>query len=168
MKKKALLTILLPLIITACKISYSFNGASINYDIIKTIQIHDFQNQALMVYAPLTQLFNEQMRDHFTRNTKLRFTESEPDIEFEGEIVKYDFTPQSVGEDAFAQETRFTIGVRVRYRNNKQPEKDKEETFTAYRDFDSNSTINDAQDRLIPELNKEIVDQIFNSTMSDW
>lgn len=168
MKKKVLLTILLPLIITACKISYSFNGASINYDIIKTIQIHDFQNQALMVYAPLTQLFNEQMRDHFTRNTKLRFTESEPDIEFEGEIVKYDFTPQSVGEDAFAQETRFTIGVRVRYRNNKQPEKDKEETFTAYRDFDSNSTINDAQDRLIPELNKEIVDQIFNSTMSDW
>lgn len=168
MIKKILLLLILPVIISACKVSYSFNGASINYNVTKTIQIHDFQNQALMVYTPLTQQFNEQMRDVFTRNTKLKFTDVDPDIEFEGEITKYEFTPQSVGEDAYAKETRFTISVRVRYKNNKQPEKDKEETFTAYRDFGVNSTINEAQDRLIPEINKELIDQIFNSTMSNW
>ncbi len=166
--KKVFLLILIPLIATACKVSYSFNGASIDYNLIKTISISDFQNQAPLVYAPLTQVFNEEMKDVFTRNTKLRFTETNADIEIEGEIIRYDFTPQSVKEDAFASETRFTISVRMRYRNNKKPEEDKEETFTAYRDFNSNQSVDAVQDQLIEQISKEIVDQIFNSTMSNW
>lgn len=169
MKKYLLLIlVIIPVAIGGCKVSYSFNGASIDYNVIKTIQIHDFQNQALEVYAPLAISFNEDMRDFFTRNTKLSFTDVNPDIEFEGEIIRWDFTPQAVKEDSYASETRLTMAVRVRYRNNKEPEKDKEETFTAYRDFNANTLTSTAQDELIPQLNKEIIDQIFNSTLSDW
>lgn len=170
MKKNLFLILLIfiPVLTGGCKVSYGFNGASIDYDIIKTIQIHDFQNQALEVYAPLAQRFNEEMRDVFTRNTKLIFTSSNPDVEFEGEIIRWDFAPQAVKDDGYASETRLTMGVRVRYRNNKEPEKDREETFTAYRDFDANRMADEAQEELIPQLNKEIVDQIFNATMSDW
>lgn len=168
MKKNLLLILIIPFLVGGCKVSYGFTTGSIDYDVLKTIQIHDFQNQALEVYAPLTQQFNEDMRDFFTRNTKLNFTNVNPDIEFEGEIIRWDFAPLDVKEDAFAAQTRLTMSVRVRYRNNKQPEKDKEETFTAYRDFDASSLVSEAQDRLIPQLNKEIIDQIFNSTLSDW
>lgn len=168
MKKHLLLLFILPLIVTACKMSYTFNGASINYNETKTIEIRDFQNQAPLVYIPLTQVFNERMKDVFVRNTKLQLTDANPDLEIEGEIIRYDLTPLAVKENSFAGQTRLTMAVKMRFRNNKNPLKDKEETISAYRDFDSNQMLNDVQDELIDQLTKEIVDQIFNTTMSDW
>ena len=40
---------LIGLIVTACSISYKFNGASIDYTKVKTITIKDFPNQAPLV-----------------------------------------------------------------------------------------------------------------------
>ncbi len=166
--KKAALLILFTILMVACTVSYKFNGASINYAETPDIEIRDFQNQALLVYPPLTQVFNERMKDVFTRNTKLKFTSVNPALEIEGEIVRYDLTPLSVKEDNLASQTRLTMGVKMRFRNNKNPAEDKEETITAYRDFDSNKMLNDVQESLVDELTKDIVDQIFNATMSNW
>nr|WP_280671514.1 MULTISPECIES: LPS assembly lipoprotein LptE [unclassified Dysgonomonas] len=152
----------------SCKVSYQFNGASIDYSVTKTININDFQNQAQLVYAPLTQVFNERMKDVYTRNTKLNFTSVNPDLEIEGEVTRYDLTPLAVREDALASQTRLTMSVRMRYKNNKNPQEDKEEVFTAYRDFDSSNMLTDVQDELVKQLTEDIVDQIFNSTMSNW
>ncbi|MDR1811096.1 MAG: LPS assembly lipoprotein LptE [Prevotella sp.] len=152
----------------SCKISYQFNGASIDYNVIKTINIKDFQNQATMVYPPLTQVFNETLKDHYTKNTRLSFTSDNADLELEGEITRYELTPQAVKEDAYASQTRLTIAVRIRYYNNRKPQENKEETVSAYRDFSSNVLLNDVQDQLIDEISKDIVDQIFNMTLSNW
>jgi hypothetical protein len=160
--------ILMTLVLISCTISYQFNGASIDYKLIKTINIRDFPNQATMVYPPLTQVFNETLKDHFTRNTKLNFVEENADLELEGEIVRYDLTPMSVQEDAYAAQTRLTIAVRVRYRNNKNPEENKEETISSYSDFSSDELLTDVQDDLIDLICKDIVDQIFNITLSNW
>lgn len=132
------------------------------------MQIVDFQNQALNVYAPLAQVFNEHLKDVFTRNTKLEFTNLNPDLELEGEIVRYDLMPMAAGEDGFAQQTRLTMDVRIRFRNNKNSDEDKEQTFSAYRDFSSSQDFTSVQDQLISELTEDIVDQIFNSTMANW
>lgn len=166
--KKAALLILFILLMTTCTVSYKFNGASINYAETPDIEIRDFPNQAQLVYPPLSQTFNERMKDVFTRNTKLKFTKVNPSLEIEGEIVRYDLTPLSVKEDNLASQTRLTLGVTMRFRNNKNPQEDKEETISAYRDFDSNLMLTDVQDELIDELVKDIVDQIFNATMSNW
>ena len=48
---------LIGLIVTACSISYKFNGASIDYTKVKTITIKDFPNQAPLVYPPLSQKY---------------------------------------------------------------------------------------------------------------
>jgi hypothetical protein len=166
--RNGLTFLLFALLVVSCKISYQFNGASIDYNVIKTINIKDFQNQATMVYPPLTQVFNEALKDHYTKNTKLSFTSENADLELEGEIVKYELTPQAVKEDAYASQTRLTVAVRIRYFNNKNPQENKEETISAYRDFSSNVLLNDVQDQLIDEISKDIVDQIFNITLSNW
>lgn len=168
MKKIALVLLLFPLLLCGCTMSYKFNGASLDYSKTKSIDIKDFPNQAPLVYPPLTQVFNERLRDVFDRNTKLIFTSNNADLELEGEIVQYDLTPLSVQPDAFAAETRLTLGIRIRFRNNVDPSQDKEETFTAFKDFNSSLMLTDVQDGLIEFLTKEIVDQIFNATMSDW
>ncbi|MDH6354425.1 hypothetical protein M2132_000753 [Dysgonomonas sp. PH5-45] len=169
MMRKYIFTIFATLLFAlSCKVSYQFNGASIDYSVTKTININDFQNQAQLVYAPLTQVFNERMKDVYTRNTKLNFTSVNPDLEIEGEVTRYDLTPLAVREDALASQTRLTMSVRMRYKNNKNPQEDKEEVFTAYRDFDSSNMLTDVQDELVKQLTEDIVDQIFNSTMSNW
>ncbi|MBD8389811.1 LPS assembly lipoprotein LptE [Dysgonomonas sp. BGC7] len=166
--RKIILFCLLSVVVISCTVSYKFNGASINYQETPDIDLREFQNQAPLVYPLLTQVFNERMKDVFTRNTKLRFTTVNPALEIEGEIVRYDLTPQAVQENNLAAQTRLTMAVKFRYRNNKRPEQDKEETISAYRDFSSSLMLTDVQDQLIKELTEDIVDQIFNATMSNW
>ena len=160
--------ILLVVILSGCSLSYKFNGASIDYNLTKTIMISEFPNQAPLVYPPLEQRFNEELKDLFTRNTRLQFVKQNADLEMEGEIVGYALTPLAVQEDSFASETRLTLTVRMRYRNNKEEGQDREESISAYRNFPADRMLTDVQDQLIGELVKEIADQIFNVTTSNW
>lgn len=130
--------------------------------------ISEFPNQAPLVYPPLEQRFNEELKDLFTRSTRLQFVKQNADLEMEGEIVGYALTPLAVQEDSFASETRLTLTIRMRFRNNKQEGQDREESVSAYRNFPADRMLTDVQDQLIGELVKEIVDQIFNVTMSNW
>jgi outer membrane lipopolysaccharide assembly protein LptE/RlpB len=160
--------LLLIFVVSSCRISYSFRTASIDYDLTKTLTIGRFINQAPLVYPPLEQRFNESMIDMFTRNTKLQLVDQNGDMEIEGEIVGYQLTPLAVQEDAFASETRLTMTVRMRFRNNKTDAPQMEETISANRTFSINTVFDSVQDQLINELIDEIVDQIFNATMANW
>lgn len=167
--KRNIIILFFSILLVSCKISYQMNGASIDYTKTKTIDIQNFQNQALDVYPLLTSVFNEQLKDFFTRNTKLQILTDQPaDLELEGEITRYYLMPLAVKENAYSSQTRLTMEVRIRFRNNVNPNEDKEQVFSAYRDFDSNVVFTDVQDRLIGELTKDIIDQIFNATMSNW
>lgn len=166
--KKILFFVSLVLLLNSCSLSYKFNGASIDYDLTKTMLISEFPNQAPLVYPPLEQRFNEELKDLFTRSTRLQFVRQNADLEMEGEIVGYELTPLAVQEDSFASETRLTLTVRMRYRNNKALGQDKEETIRAFRNFPADRMLTDVQDQLIEELIKEIIDQMFNTTMSNW
>ncbi|WP_298653078.1 LptE family protein [uncultured Proteiniphilum sp.] len=168
MKKNIFLLLLLLVSVSSCRISYSFRTASIDYDLTKTLQIAHFVNQAPLVYPPLEQRFNEEMKDMFTRNTRLQLVNQNGDMEIEGEIVGYELTPMAVQEDAFASETRLTMTVRMRFRNNKIDAPEIEERISANRTFPSNTVFDSVQDQLINELIDEIVDQIFNATMANW
>ena len=108
------------------------------------------------------------MKDVFARNTRLNFVNQNGDLQIEGEIVGYELTPLAVQENAFASETRLTMTVRMRFQNNKVEGEDKEETFSANQTFSSNTNLTEVQDQLIEEMIKDIVDQIFNSTMANW
>ncbi len=166
---KRLLTILLVAVCaTACTISYRFNGASIDYNVTKTITINDFPIRAALVYPPLATTFNETLKDAYTRQTRLSLVNSGGDLVLEGEITGYNLTPQAVTEDAYASQTRLTITVRVRYTDNKKPENDLDRTFSAYRDFPSSSMLTDVQDELITEITQELADLIFNATVGNW
>ena len=71
-------------------------------------------------------------------------------------------------EDAYASKTRLTITVRLKYIDTKQEGKDIDQSFSAYRDFDSSQMLNDVQDELCQQICKELVDLIFNATLGNW
>ncbi len=151
-----------------CKIGFTLNGAPIDYSVYKTIYVSQFPIRAALVYPPLQQTFENELLDYITRNTRLTTVDTAADLQLEGEITGYSLSPQAVTENAYASRTRLTIQVRVRYVDNKKEGKDIDQTFSAYRDFDSSEMLTDVQDQLCQEISEELVDLIFNATLGDW
>ncbi len=163
-----LLTSVLSVIILSCTISYKFNGASIDYNVTKTISIANFPIRASLVYPPLAAVFNNALQDIYTRQTRLSIVPRNGDLQVEGEITGYSLSPQAVKADAYASQTRLTITVRVKYTDTKNPKFNIDQTFSAYRDFDSSLMLNQVQDELISEISAELAELIFNATVANW
>lgn len=144
------------------------NGSALDYNIYKTIHVGEFPIRAALVYPPLQQTFENELRDYISKNTRLQTIDGNSDLEIEGEITGYNLTPQAVTEDAYASMTRLTITVRLKYINNKEENKDVDQSFSAYRDFPSSEMLTDVQDQLCEEISKELVELIFNATLGDW
>lgn len=153
---------------SGCSISYKFNGASINYDEIKTITIRNFPNQAQLVYPELESIFMDKFRNRYIQQTRLKMVENNGDIQLEGEITGFDISPMAVQADGYAAKTRLTITVRCRYSNRVHPEKDFEQTFSSFLEFDANLMLTDVQYQLSQDITTEISDMIFNATVADW
>lgn len=153
--------------LAGCVPSYKFNGSAINYDVYKTIDISEFPIRAALVYPPLQQVFENKLLDTVTRQTRLQEVDGNSDLEMTGEITGYSLSPQSVGTDAYATETRLTITVRVKYTDTKNPANDIDQSFSAYRQFSSSLMLTDVQDDLCNEICDELVDLIFNATLGN-
>ena len=161
--------VLLVLVPSSCKISYKLNGAALDYTVYKTVSFSDFPIRASLVYPPLQQLFETKLSDMVAQNTRLQVLDSPAtDLRMEGEITGYTLTPQAVGENAYATQTRLTITVRVKYIDNKNAALSTDQTFSAYRDFDSNQLLTDVQDQLCSEICDDLKDLIFNATLGNW
>lgn len=154
--------------LSSCTVSYKLNGSALNYDIYKTINIGEFPIRAALVYPPLQQTFENKLLDAVTRQTRLQEIDGNSDLEMTGEITGYSLSPQAVGEDAYATETRLTITVRVKYTDSKNPANNVDQSFSAYRQFSSSLMLTDVQDELCDEICTELVDLIFNATLGNW
>lgn len=152
----------------SCRIIYKLNGASIDYTVYKTIHVGEFPIRAALVYSPLQQTFENELLDYISRNTRLTTVDGASDLTMEGEITGYTLTPQAVGADAYATQTRLTITVRVKYTDSKKESNDIDQSFSAYRDFDASQMITDVQDELCQQIAKELVELIFNATLGNW
>ncbi len=160
--------ILFLVLLSACSISYKFNGASIDYTKVKSITIADFPNQAAYVNPTLASTFTEELKDRYQRQTRLRLLNSNGDLQLEGEITGYDITQSAVKENQLASQTRLTVTVRVRYSNRTNPDEDFEQSFSAYREFSSNQMLSAVEGDLCAEIVKELTDQIYNATVANW
>jgi len=154
-------------ILVACSVSYKLEGGSINYDKTKTIHISEFPNRTAN-YPLLTQVFDIALRKRFIEQTRLKEVSNNADIEIEGEITGYQLTPQAVRQNDLASQTRLTISIRVHYINNKEANKDKDQTFSTFRDFDSTLPLTQVETDLVKQIVDEIVDLIYNATVANW
>lgn len=161
--------IVMLLVTSACIPSYKLNGSALNYDVYKTITVGEFPIRAALVYPPLQQTFENELQDAVQTQTRLQIGNgTSSDLDLTGEITGYTLTPQAVGEDAYATQTRLTITVKVKYTDRIHPANNIEQSFSAYRDFSADLLLIDVQDELCTEISKELVDLIFNATLGNW
>lgn len=169
--RRGLIMVLLlsvPCIFSTSCVTYTFNGSALDYNIYRTVNIGQFPIRAALVYSPLQQTFENRLMDVVTRQTRLQEVEGPADLEMSGEITGYSLSPQAVGENAYATQTRLTITVRVKYVDHKNEANNLDQSFSAYRDFDSTELLTDVQDELCQEISNDLVDLIFNATFGNW
>ena len=58
------------LLLSSCAISYKFNGASIDYQKTKTIQIDPFPIRSAYVWAPMQSIFNNKLTDIYAQQAQ--------------------------------------------------------------------------------------------------
>jgi hypothetical protein len=156
------------MLLTACSVSYKFNGASIDYNKTKTIQIADFPIRSSYVWGPMGPLFNNELKDKFANHTRLIQVRRNGDLKIEGEITQYQQRNKSVSAEGYSAQTELSMTVNVRFTNNARHEEDFERQFTATATYETTQSLTAVQDELVTQMTKDICDQIFNATVANW
>lgn len=158
-------------LLSGCGI-YSFNGTNID-PTIRTVSIGTIQNNAPNGPAFLTQRFTEDLKDYFQRNTNLKLVPRDGDLQFDGNVVAYDFAPASIQKvDGIDQagSNRLTIQVKIRFTNTKDDKQSFEQIFQNFDDYGAGrniATINSDPNAVRTTTNKIITD-IFNKSVANW
>ena len=156
------------LLMQGCTVSYKLNGASIDYNTIKTITLETFSNRAAYQWAPMAPMFNNTLSDRYNSQTKLRQVKRDGDLVISGEIVSYDQTNKSISADGYSSMVQLKMTVKVKFTNNKQNNDDFDKTFSANREYDSSQQLSAVQEELVQQMIDDIVDQVFNATVANW
>ena len=165
---RLLMLMVMAVSLTACSVSYKFNGASIDYNKTKTIQIEEFPIRSPFVWSPMGPFFNNELKDKYNSFTKLQQVRRGGDLKLEGEITRYEQRNKSVSAEGYSAMTELSMTVNVRFTNNVNHSDDFEQQFTATQSFDSRQSLNAVQEELVNKMIKDIVDQIFNATVANW
>lgn len=162
------LLFLLALLVSACTVSYRFNGASIDYTTTKTIQIENFPIRSAYVWAPMQSIFQNRITEIYTNQTKLRQVKKNGDMVLAGEIVAFDQFNKGISSDGYSSLVQLKMTVNVRFVNNKKHTDDFERQFSATAEYDASQQLNAVQEELVTQMVRDIADQIFNATVANW
>ena len=162
--------VIMAVLVSACSISYKFNGSSIDYTKVKSISIESFPNRSVgFVWGPMESMFNTALQDIYTQQTRLQMVRRGGDLTLSGEITNYDAYNKGVGADGYSTMAELRMTVRVTFTNNSNPQENFEaQQFSASREYDATQQLASVQDELVNQMIKDIVEQIFNATVANW
>jgi hypothetical protein len=146
---------------------YSFKGASLDPN-LKTIEISNIRMETAGGPANLSLEINEKLKEYFQRNTSLKITNKNPDLQIEGSIIGYELTPQAPTGDDKAGLNRLTLTIQFRLINRLDEDKNFEQEFSFYQDFPQNQTLPQVEKEIIPKLVDQIILDLFNKIAGDW
>ncbi len=154
-------------ILTGCKVTYSFSGASIS-PLLKTLSVQNFLNRAALVQPGLDQTFTDALIDKCKAQTSLEIISNLGDVSFEGEITEYRTMPLTVAADAYAAMNRFSVTVRVKFTNTVDTDLSFDQSFTRYEDYDSSLDLSAVEADLVEKIVELIIEDIFNKAFVNW
>ena len=162
--------VLVAIMMTACSISYQFNGSSIDYTKVKTISFETFPNRSVgFVWGPMESMFNTALQDIYMQQTRLQQVKRGGNLQISGEITNYDAYNKGVGSDGYSTMAELRMTVRVNFVNTVNPQENFESRqFSSSREYDATQQLSAVQDELVTQMIKDIVDQIFNATVANW
>lgn len=162
------LIFLLPivLLLNGC---YSFRGLTIDCNVTKTFSIANFGNNAPTAPPQINQTFGELLRDKVLAETCLSSMSANGDVQFSGEVFKYQITSVAPSEGETNLLNRLTIGISVDYVNTKNEKENVKKRYEGFEEYDSAEDILSIQDELIVSIiSEQILEKVFNDAFTNW
>lgn len=156
---------LLLIALSSCGV-YTFKDISIPAD-VKTIKINYIENKARYVNPQLSPQITDALSQKISNQTKLTRTQSDDaNWMISGTVTNYSVSFSAISGKQTTQNT-LTVGVHIVFRNNL---KDKTDEFDISRDFpfSATQTLSQVENQLLPDIVKNVTDEIFNHIFSNW
>jgi hypothetical protein len=149
---------------------YSFSGSSLSKE-AKTFTIQEFQSKAALGPANLAEQITQRLREEITQKTSLKETINNGDIQFDGIITGFKYTPiapRSTGDGATGSRTQLSITVQVNYINlhDKDFEFSKKD-FTQTTDVEAGNEYTQ-EASMVEDVVKKLIQDIFNASIANW
>ncbi len=161
-----LLSLFLP-VIAGCGCKVSMNGYSID-PLAKTFYVGTFKQKAQNAPATIANTFQEQLKDKVARQSKLKYIDTDADLEFNGSIENYVVMAVAPRPDEQTSFNRLTIYVAIDYTNNLDEKDQWTKTFSHFADFPSDQNLLQVQDELIVIIFNQILEDVFNEAFTNW
>ena len=116
----------------------------------------------------LSQAFTDKLKEKFISQTSLQQISGDADLQLEGFISDYRTIPVAIQGTETAALNRLIITIQVKFTNEKDTKMSFDSPFSRYSDYDATKNLAEVELRLIDEINRQIVDDIFNRAVSNW
>lgn len=165
---QTVILILAMIVVGGCGISVKYQMTGADTGTAKTFSVSQFPNRADIVNPTLSQEVSEMVKDLLISRTNLELVPIGGDISFDGEIIGYSTDPAAITGNETAALNRFTIEIKVKYTNLLDSDKDFEQTFRHFSEYDSSQSLDAVEGDLVPEILEKIVEDIFNKALVNW
>ena len=135
---------------------------------ISTFYVKPFGNTALNAPPDIGNTFSEQLKDQIRRQSRLTYTDVNPNIEFEGNVQGYNITQVAPTVNETTQLSRLRITIKVSYFDNQDEEENWSQNFFFEQDYPADQNISDIQDQLIDDIFEQLTTDIFNKAFGKW
>jgi len=165
---KRLWLFLVVLLFGGCSVGVSFTGASIPAD-AKSVSVQYFTSPAPLAGPTASQVLTNALRDYVTSQSHLPLV-TNGDLDFAGSITG--FNTQAVAatsaNTANSSLTRLTITIEVTFSDKNDPKKNFTASFSRYADYASSQSLTAVQGDLITQINKQLVQDVFDRAFNNW
>lgn len=151
--------------LSGCKVSMS--GNSIPPE-VNTFYVGTFKLNAPNAPATVPQTFAELLKDKVSRESRLEFTNLDPDLEFNGAIQSFTVSAVAPKPDEQTSFNRLTIHVAIEYTNHLDAKGEWQRSFSHFADFPTDQNLLQVQDELITIIFDQILEDIFNQAFNNW
>lgn len=153
-------------ILSGCKI-YSFTGANISPD-IKSVTVEVFENRAPNAPASYNQTLTDKLKVKLVTEANIKQTTAGGDLLFKGYVTSYGVAAFAPTAQVQTGVNRLTITVHLDFQNNIDPADKWSKDFTRFAEFPATELLSNRESQLIEEINKQLIDDIFNAALVKW
>ncbi|MFN7119843.1 MAG: LPS assembly lipoprotein LptE [Saprospiraceae bacterium] len=167
MNKNQLFTIFLLIITVIQSGCYSLSGVSIDPS-VRTYYVEQLRNNADNAPPTLPQTMTEALKEKIRTESRLVFSEENPQIEFRGSIVDFRVTSEAPQPGEVTAINRLTIVTAIEYVNNVDNKKNWKSNFSFFYDFPSTQDLASVQETAVAAITRQMMEDIFNKAFTDW
>ena len=157
------------LLLQGCGI-YSFSGISLPPE-AKTFSLR-YQSNVALGPPDLLEKFQQQLGDELAQRTPLKQVTSQGDLQLEGTIKQFSYTPIAPSKGSGAEQAnldRLTIKIQMNYINPYDEEAAfSKKIFSQYADMPAEASRDQQEPLLIDEIFTKLIKDIFNATVASW